>query len=72
MRKIIDPRRYHVSEDRLKTIGIKPAVWRELRKIATDHEITLSEAIELLLQRSGAKDGNATGSDVKKPTDRTD
>lgn len=61
-----------MSGDRLKTVGIKPAVWRELKKYATDHEMTLSDVIERLLERSKEVERNADGRSDRKPTDPTD
>ena len=46
-----------MTTDRLKNIGLKKEVWLELSALANEREITLSQAVELLLERSKKADG---------------
>lgn len=46
-----------MTGDRLKNIGLKKDVWKELSALATERECTMSQAVEYLLERSKETDG---------------
>lgn len=72
MRRILEKARFRLNGDRLKTVGIKPAVWRELKQLATDQECTLSDAIELLIEKSKKHGNDQPGRSDSKPTSKPD
>lgn len=69
-KRIIDKLRFRVAKSDLKNVGVKPATWRRLRQIATDHELTMNDAIELIMQKAEEAEGKNGRSD-KRDADET-
>lgn len=66
-KRIIDRLRFKVAKSDLKNIGVKPTTWRRLRQIATDHEMTMDEVVQLLFKKAEEAEGKNGKSDAAKP-----
>lgn len=69
-KRIIDKLRFRVAKSDLKNVGVKPETWRRLRQISTDHEITMNDAIELIMRKAEEAEGT-NGRTEKRDTDET-
>lgn len=61
-----------MTGERLKNIGLKKDVWKELSELAIERECTLSQAVEYLLERrkeQDAKPNRGTGKVGREPRD---
>jgi len=69
-KRIIDRLRFRVAKSDLKNVGVKQATWRRLKQIATDHEMTMNDAIELILKKAEEAEGK-NGRSEKRDADET-
>lgn len=66
-KRIIEKMRFRVAKSDLKNVGVKPETWRRLRQIATDHEYTMDEVVQLLLRKAEEAEGKNGQRPDRKP-----